>query len=105
MPKVSLRGLPPDNSYVGPTPRPPQEDGTPADYWVLPERDRAVAIQPVRQIYRHDRCSRLTKVHIAIAETLAAQPDFYELLFCAECKQHYPAVEFVWRDDGLRVGS
>lgn len=78
-------------------------------YLVLPEATRAVQRQrPVREAYRHLVCGAVTSMPRAIAETYAAVPTFYQLTYCATCRRHLPvgiAGEFVWLDDGGKVGA
>lgn len=107
-PKVSLRGLPPDPYYTGPSPRPQTAAGH-TDYWVLPDEERSKGfVRPIRNAYRHTRCGGATKIHTAIAETLARDPEFYLYLYCATCCRDYPAGkegEFVWYTSGEKVGA
>jgi len=56
---------------------------------------------------RVGRCGAVTTMGAAIAETYAAQPDFYTGTFCVACGKHYPVGaegEFVWLD-GSKVGT
>lgn len=53
-------------------------------------------------------CGTVTTMADAIAETYARNPGFYSGTFCAGCRTHFPvgdAGEFVWVDDGTRVGT
>lgn len=53
-------------------------------------------------------CGGVTKMATAIAETYARNPGFYSGTFCVGCGKHFPvgaAGEFVWLDDGTRVGT
>jgi len=53
-------------------------------------------------------CGTVTTMAEAIAETYARDPGFYSGTFCASCRKHLPvgeAGEFVWVDDGTRVGT
>lgn len=101
--------------------RPPEQvvDGAPApvdpasgqhrDHWVLPEAERAKGfVRPVRRNYRHTRCGTITTMGQPIAETYARQPTFYGTTFCYACKEYLPVGErgdFVWTDDGTKVGT
>ncbi len=53
-------------------------------------------------------CGTVTTMAQAIAETYARNPGFYGGTFCVGCGVHLPvgaAGEFVWLDDGSRVGT
>ena len=53
-------------------------------------------------------CQSVTTMGQAIAETYARSPGFYGGTFCATCGDHFPVGrdgEFVWVDDGERVGT
>jgi hypothetical protein len=53
-------------------------------------------------------CGAVTTMAEAIAETYARDPGFYSGTFCVSCRTHLPvgeAGEFVWTDDGTRVGT
>lgn len=53
-------------------------------------------------------CGAVTTMNQAIAETYARRPDFYGATFCVGCGMHRPVGvngEFVWTDDGTRVGT
>lgn len=50
-------------------------------------------------------CGAITTMSGAIAETYARDPHFYGATYCAGCHRHAPVNEFVWTDDGQRVGS
>lgn len=50
-------------------------------------------------------CGGLTLINSKeIAETYAADPEFYGSTFCMHCNKHLPVHEFVWFD-GTQVGS
>lgn len=92
-------------------------------YLVLSAEERANGfVQPVRRAYMHIECpvdvpnhgkrdalgrlfGPLTTMSQAIAETYARDPHFYGATYCAGCKRHRPVEEFVWDQDGTRVGS
>ena len=93
-------------------------DAEPVDqaevYLVLSDEERARGfVRPLRLTYLHTACGTRTTMGRAIAETYAAQPDFYGATYCVGCRRHLPAGpagEFVWVDpDGtvtpLRVGA
>lgn len=76
------------------------------DYWVLPEAERAKGfIRPVRREYTHIVCGGHTEMGLAIAETYARDPSYYQGTFCATCKKHYPNEEFVWKDTDDFLGK
>lgn len=53
-------------------------------------------------------CGAVTSMGRALAETYARQPSFYGATFCVGCGTHLPVGkdgEFIWIDDGTRVGS
>lgn len=53
-------------------------------------------------------CGTVTTMGQAIAETYARDPHFYGATFCVGCGKHLPvgeSGEFVWLDDGSRVGT
>lgn len=78
-------------------------------YWVLCEDERRKGfIRPVRRTYRHEKCGTETRMGEALAETYACKPDYYGATFCVHCGGHYPVGEhgeFVWLDDGTKVGT
>lgn len=50
-------------------------------------------------------CNHVTRMSQDIAETYARNPYFYGATYCVNCGKHLPVAEFVWVDDGERVGS
>jgi hypothetical protein len=42
---------------------------------------------------------------LAIAETYARDPGFYNSTFCCHCGMHKPLDEFVWKETSEKVGS
>jgi len=53
-------------------------------------------------------CGTVTPMGLALSETYARQPNFYGRTFCCGCGTHLPVGfdgEFIWTDDGTRVGS
>lgn len=53
-------------------------------------------------------CGATTSMGQALAETYARQPSFYGATFCVQCGKHLPVGEhgeFIWVDDGTRVGT
>lgn len=104
---VSGAPLPPDRSHTD-----LKENGQQKDYVVLSPEERAKGfVRPVRRTYRHLKCGGTTTMSQAIAETYARDPRFYSGTFCVDCGSHFPIEtfgqtgEFVWIDDGTKVGS
>lgn len=53
-------------------------------------------------------CGTDTSMGQAIAETYSRNPNFYGKTYCSFCRAHYPVGsdgEFIWIDDGTRVGT
>lgn len=53
-------------------------------------------------------CGMVTQMPVHCAETYAKQPSFYSSTFCSTCGGYFPVGahgEFVWLDDGTRVGT
>lgn len=53
-------------------------------------------------------CGHITTMGRELAETYARDPQFYGATFCVTCRNHFPVGiegEFIWTDDGTRVGS
>ena len=53
-------------------------------------------------------CGTVTTMPLACAETYAKKPDAYGSTFCCGCGEYLPVGErgeFVWLDDGTRVGT
>ena len=53
-------------------------------------------------------CGTVTTMGLALAETYARDPKFYSGTFCCGCRTHLDVGEggeFVWVDDGTRVGT
>lgn len=86
-----------------------KSNGQQKDYVVLSPAERARGfVRPVRRSYRHTKCGSVTSMSQAIAETYARDPSFYSGTFCVACGVHAPVGvdgEFVWIDDGTKVGS
>lgn len=92
--------------HVGPAPQPiDPATGMHADYWVLPEEERAKGfIRPYRDTYTHKDCGTPTKMAREIAETYARNPRYYSATYCCHCRAHFPVQQFEWAD-GSPVGS
>lgn len=50
-------------------------------------------------------CGVETRMGLALCETYARDPNFYGATYCVGCSMHLPVGEFVWVEDGQRVGS
>jgi hypothetical protein len=110
MSKVTLSGKPADPEYHGGAPQPVDPaTGMHKDYWVLSEDERLHGfVRPVRTSYKHEKCGNVTSMNRAIAETYAHNPKFYGATYCATCRDHFPVGadgEFIWVDDGTKVGT
>lgn len=98
-----------DGSSVTPDHRETKENGQQKAYVVLSAAERAKGfVRPVRRSYVHEKCGATTSMGTSIAETYARDPKFYSATFCAQCGKHFPVGaggEFVWLDDGQKVGT
>lgn len=50
-------------------------------------------------------CGSETTMSREIAETYARDPAFYNCTFCVHCGTHINVNEFIWLEDGTRVGT
>jgi len=50
-------------------------------------------------------CGTETTMAQSIAETYARDPSYYGSTFCMACSDHLPVEQFVWLDDGSKLGS
>lgn len=86
-----------------------KENGQQKDYVVLCNSERAKGfVRPVRRTYKHLKCGTTTTMSRSIAETYARDPFFYSGTFCCHCGTHLPTGEdgeFIWLDDGSKVGT
>lgn len=86
-----------------------EPSGMQKDYVVLTEAERAKGfVRPVRRSYLHAKCGTVTTMGLALSETYARDPKFYSGTFCCACRDHFPVGpdgEFVWVDDGEKVGT
>lgn len=84
-------------------------DGQQKGYVILCDDERAKGfVRPVRQKYRHLKCGTVTTMGLKLSETYARDPSFYSGTFCAGCHAHFPVGEdgeFVWDQDGTKVGT
>lgn len=106
MPKTTLTdGSPvtPDYHRIDPA------TGMQKAYVVLSDEERAKGfVRPVRRSYKHLKCGAITTMGMSLAETYARDPKFYTGTFCATCCEHFPvgeAGDFIWIDDGEKVGT
>lgn len=68
-------------------------DGQQECYLVLSDEERTKGfVRPVRQVYRHVKCGCETRMGLAIAETYARNPSFYNGTFCVHCGTHFQLV-------------
>ena len=81
-------------------------------YVVLSEEERAKGfVRPVRRSYRHvgeggkGGCGTVTTMGLALAETYARDPSFYNGTFCCGCRTHFPLLQFLWDGTDQVVGS
>lgn len=84
------------------------ETGMNKCYLVLPDGQRKHLVRPVRRTYIHLTCGSTTTMGQAIAETYAANPNFYGRTMCVACKGHFPVGaegEFVWDGTNEKVGT
>lgn len=93
----------PDHRDINP------ETGMQKGYVVLSDEERAKGfIRPVRKSYVHLSCGGVTTMGLALAETYAREPGFYNGTYCAVCCTHFPvgeAGEFVWDGTDQKVGT
>ena len=87
------------------TPQPQQ-----AAYLILSKEERRRGyVRPVRRSYVHSQgpraCGLRTTMSTAIAETYAANPNFYGSTYCVSCAMHLPVTEFTWDGTTEIVGS
>jgi hypothetical protein len=75
-------------------------------YVVLSAEERHKGfVRPVRQTYTHTVCGRDTTMGLALAETYARDPEFYNGTFCCYCREHKPLIEFVWKGTTEKLGT
>ena len=55
--------------------------------------------------HRIGGCGIVTHMGLALAETYARDPKFYDGTFCVGCKTHFPLDQFVWDGTDEAVGS
>lgn len=87
-------------------PAPIGANGQHEAYWVLSGEERAKGfVRPLRRKYVHTKCGVETVMGLALCETYARDPKFYDSTFCVGCKEHFPVREFRWSEDNQVVGS
>lgn len=93
----------PDHRDIDPT------TGMQKAYVVLSEEERAKGfVRPVRRSYVHEKCGGITTMGLALAETYARDPSFYNGTFCCHCHTHFPVGadgEFTWHGTAEKVGT
>jgi hypothetical protein len=62
-------------------------------------------IAPTRRSYNHSACGSITSLPENVAKTLAKHPQFYDLMYCISCRQHFPINRFFWADDRVQLGK
>jgi len=102
-PKYPLRDLTPDEharydqyGYLKYEEYPPEKSPICGRFWTQAMLDAV-----------ENGCGVVTTMGLALAETYARKPDFYGATFCCGCGKHLPVGadgEFVWLDDGSKVG-
>lgn len=88
-----------------------EPSGMQACYLVLSDEEIAKGfVRPVRTSYTHVKCGTATTMGRKLAETYAANPQFYSGTFCCRCGTHFDLIDeagnaaFHW-DDAQAVGS
>ena len=67
----------------------------------LSQPEHAIA----ERTHRLGGCGATTTMGIALAETYARDPKFYNGTFCATCRAHFGLDQFVWTGTDEQVGS
>lgn len=84
-------------------------NGQQKGYVILSDEERAKGFcRPVRRTYLHTKCNTETRMGQSLAETYARDPYFYSGTYCCACGGHFPigeTGEFIWIDDGTKVGT
>jgi len=65
-------------------------------------------VRHFRTSFKHEACGSVTGLSRLIAEGLASDPGRFETGFCGGCLDEFPIGpdgEFVWPDDGSKVGA
>lgn len=89
-----------------------EPSGMQEKYLVLSEEERAKGfVRPLRRAYRHLKCGAVTTMGLALCETYARDPSFYNGTYCASCGTHFRLIDtegkraFLWDEDGKGVGE
>lgn len=82
-------------NYVKFEPYPESESPVTGRFWTQAQLDAA----------QRGGCKFHTTMNEVLCETYARDPHFYGSTYCAHCQMHRPVEEFVWAEDGERVGS
>lgn len=80
--------------YVKYEPYPPDDLPMTGRYWTQAQLD-AIGTG----------CKQITTMGRDLAETYAREPGFYSATYCVTCRKHLPVDEFIWAEDGERVGT
>lgn len=111
MAKCTVSGKPQINSDTASVPNSEKrDDGQYVDHFVMcdDEMHKKGFIRPIRLSYKHLKCGGITTMPHAIAETYACDPAYYGSTFCCICGGYFPVGpngEFIWLDNGEKVGS
>lgn len=84
--------------------RMPQMMHPQVEVMVMSEEQRKKQVRPLRSGVVHSVCGTATFLSPWIAETMAANPKFYGVMYCNKCGEHHPVNEFTWVEDGSEVG-
>lgn len=76
-----------------------------AAYEAYPESERPACGRFWTAAELKGGCGTVTEMGLALCETYARDPGFYGATYCCGCSKHLPVEEFVWVEDGQRVGS
>lgn len=74
-------------------------------YEEYPESERPLVGRYWTEAQLRSGCGGNTTMALELAETYARHPKFYGSTYCTGCGMHRPVGEFVWLEDGERVGS
>lgn len=74
-------------------------------YEKYPEGSTSIGKYWTKEDLESKGCGTSTHMGLALCETYARDPKFYGATYCVGCSKHLPVEEFVWDEDGERVGS
>lgn len=80
-----------------------QADGQQEDYAALPPETRTTqTLEGEPQVYRHSKCSVVTRMSEDIIRSYLVNPYFYlaDKTFCTGCGIHVPSGECIWIETG-----